>query len=501
MSLLAPPSDRSFSPRIVQVVALTGVACSSFTITVLSAALATIADDLDSDVSTITWVIAAPLLAFAVFTPMAGKMGDLYGHRRMYLIGFAGAAVFSLATALAPTALTLIGFRVLAQAFSASTGPSALAIMMSVFPEERRTHVAGTWSAVLAAAPAVGVAMGGPLIEATSWRVLFLIQGTGMLIAVCLAWFVLPATERRQDHTFDIVGSFLLAIGVGALLIAINRGVPLGWTNPGVVLGLLTAPVFIGWFTWYERRIEHPLVELDALRERNVFLPIVSQIFLNGPYMAGLVLTSLLLAGVFGLGAAAISLMILPRPVAFSFGASIAGWMVGRIGGRPMVVGGTMAIAIGLLLIGVGAIEEELWLVGLGVAIQGAGSGISRPPIIAALTESIGDRDVGVGTGMMNMTGQLGAAAGISILGALVTETSGGERYLAVLGLAAGLEIVAVLMVGAIRFRGPVQTRPTPASPTAPYSAIVDPERGRKTAPAADPEGADGRESETRTAQ
>ncbi|NDH23276.1 MAG: MFS transporter, partial [Actinobacteria bacterium] len=285
MSLLAPPADRRFSPRTVQVVALTGVACSSFTITVLSAALATIADDLDSSVSVITWVIAGPLLAFAVFTPMAGKLGDLYGHRRMYLIGFAGAAVFSLLTSFATSAFMLIAVRVIAQGFAASTGPSALAIMMSVFPEDRRTRVAGTWSAVLAAAPAIGVAVGGPLIEATSWRVLFVIQGSGMAIAVALAWFVLPATGRREDHTFDVVGSFLLAIGIGSLLVAINRGVPLGWDHPWVIVGLITSPVFVLAFLRYEQRIEHPLVELDALRERNVFLPIVSQIFLNGPYM------------------------------------------------------------------------------------------------------------------------------------------------------------------------------------------------------------------------
>ncbi|MEO0492110.1 MAG: MFS transporter, partial [Actinomycetota bacterium] len=360
MSLLAPPNDRRFSPRVVQMVALTGVACSSFTITVLSAALATIAEDLDSSVSVITWVIAGPLLAFAVFTPMAGKLGDLYGHRRMYLIGFAGAAVFSLLTTLATSAFMLIALRIAAQGFAASTGPSALAIMMSVFPEDRRTRVAGTWSAVLAAAPAVGVAVGGPLIEATSWRALFLIQGTGMAIAVVLAWFVLPATERREDHTFDVVGSFLLAIGIGSLLVAINRGVPLGWAHPGVVAGLVASPIFVFAFLRYEQRTDHPLVELDALRERNVFLPIVSQIFLNGPYMAGLVITSLLLADVFDLGAAAISLMILPRPITFSIGASAAGWLVERLGGRPLVVVGTTCIAIGLVLIGLGAVQDEL---------------------------------------------------------------------------------------------------------------------------------------------
>ena len=480
MSLLAPPDDRRFSPRTVQVVALTGVACSSFTITVLSAALATIATDLNSSVSVITWVIAGPLLAFAVFTPMAGKLGDLYGHRRMYLIGFAGAAVFSLLTSFATSAFMLIAVRVIAQGFAASTGPSALAIMMSVFPEDRRTRVAGTWSAVLAAAPAIGVAVGGPLIEATSWRVLFVIQGSGMAVAVALAWFVLPATDRREDHTFDVVGSFLLAIGIGSLLVAINRGVPLGWDHPWVIVGLITSPVFVLAFLRYEQRIEHPLVELNALRERNVFLPIVSQIFLNGPYMAGLVITSLLLADVFNLGAAAISLMILPRPITFSLGASFAGWLVERLGGRPLVVFGTTSIAIGLLMIGFGAAQDELWMVGVGVGIQGAGSGVARPPIIAALTEAIGDRDVGVGTGMLNMTGQLGAAAGISILSALVDDGSSADRFLAVLAIAAAIEIIAVAMVGAIRFRGPITTRTTPASPTAPYSAVVDLDRGRE---------------------
>lgn len=480
MSLSAPPSDRAFSARTVQVVALTGVACSSFTITVLSAALATIADDLDSSVSTVTWVIAAPLLAFAVFTPMAGKLGDLHGHRRMYLIGFSGAAVFSLLTALSTSAFMLIGLRVLAQAFSASTGPSALAIMLSVFPEERRTHVAGTWSAVLAASPAIGVALGGPLIEATSWRVLFVIQGSGMMVAVALAWFVLPTTERRRDHAFDVAGSLLLAVGMGAALISINRAAAVGWTHPFVLAGLIASPLFTAAFVAYERRIEHPLVDLDAMRSRNVFLPITIQIFLNGPYMAGLVLTSLVLAGVFDLGPAAISLLILPRPFSFSLGAALSGWVSGRLGGRPVVVVGTAMIAVGLFLIGAGVEGDALWMVATGVGIQGFGSGVARPPIIAALTEAIGDRDVGVGTGMMNMTGQLGAAAGISILGSLVSADSGATEYFGVLSLGAAIALIAVAMGSAIRFHGPVQTRPTPASPTAPYSAVVDPERGRR---------------------
>jgi len=470
---LDAPTERTYSARVVQFVALIGVASSSFTITVLSAALADIADDLNSSVSVVTWVIAAPLLAFAVFTPMAGKLGDLHGHRQMYLVGFAGAAVMSFVTASAWSAGTLIAARVVAQAFSASTGPSALAIIMSVFPESRRTHVAGTWSAVLAASPAVGVVIGGPLIELTSWRLLFVIQGIGMVVAVAFAWRVLPSTERRTDHTFDLRGGIFLALGIGSLLIAINRATQLGWSHPVVVAGLLMAPIWTALFGWWERRIDHPLVDLDSLRQRNVALPLLSQIFLNGPYMAGLVLTSLMLSSVFSLETAAISLMILPRPLSFSVGAAMAGSLVERIGGRIIVMTGTAAVAAGLALVGIGASEHRLLLVGIGVGIAGAGSGIARPPIIAALTDAVGEHALGVGTGMLNMTSQIGAAAGISILSALVTAESSADRYLTVFVITATIGLCAVAASGSIGFPDVVRAPRAAASPVSPYSAVI----------------------------
>jgi EmrB/QacA subfamily drug resistance transporter len=459
---------------VIQIVALMGVASSSFTITVLSAALPDIADDLGSSTSTITWVISGPLLAFAVFTPMAGKLGDIYGHRRMYLLGFTGAAIMSLVTASAPSATFLIGARIIAQAFASSTGPSALALMMKAFPDDQRTSVAGVWSATLAASPALGVIIGGPLIDATSWRALFLIQGAGMAVAVLVAIWVLPGTERRNDLTFDLYGGLFLAVGIAAVLIPLNRAPSLGWGHPVVFLGLLLAPIFLTLFVWWERRTPHPLIELSVIRERNVSLPLVSQIFLNGPYMAGLVLTSLMLGAVFDYSTTEISLLILPRPLMFAIGAWLAGTLVERFGGRLIVSGGCLFISVGLGLVGVGAVNGRVSFVIAGVALAGAGSGIARPPIIAALTDAVGDRDLGVGTGMLNMTGQIGAAAGISLLSALVTETSSPERFLMVFTIAAAVAVIAVATAGAIRFSTTVSTpKPTP-SPTTPYSATVD---------------------------
>lgn len=472
MSFLDPPA-RQFSPRVIQIVALIGVAASSFTITVLSAALPDIADDLDSSTSTITWVIAGPLLAFAVFTPMAGKLGDLYGHRRMYLVGFAAAAIMSFVTAASPNAGFLIGARIVTQAFSSSTGPSALAIMMKAFPDDQRTSVAGVWSAVLAASPAVGVVIGGPLIDATSWRTLFIVQGVGMVVAVVVSSRVLPESERRDDLTFDLLGGVFLAIGIAAVLIPLNRAGALGWDHPVIWGGLLLAPVAFALFVWWERHTPHPLIDLPVLAGRNVSLPLVSQLFLNGPYMAGLVITSLMLGAdsTFAYTTTAISLLILPRPIMFALGAWGADRLVTRLGGRPVVILGCVGISLGLGLIGLGALQGWLIAVILGVGIAGAGSGIARPPIIAALTEAVGERDMGVGTGMLNMTGQIGAAAGISLLSALVTDDSTPERFLLVFVIAAIVAVLAIVTAGAIRFPDAVP-RPTP-SPTAPYSATI----------------------------
>jgi len=465
-------SARTYSPKTVQRVALIGVASSSFTITVLSAALADIAEDLGSTVAVVTWVIAAPLLAFAVFTPMAGKLGDIYGHRRMYLIGFTGAAVMSFATSAAWSAGSLIAARVIAQAFSASTGPSALAIIMSVYPEDRRTHIAGTWSAVLAASPAVGVVAGGPLIDLTSWRILFMIQGTGMLVAVALASRVLPVTRDRREHTFDWTGGFLLAIGCGSLLIAINRAADIGWDHPFVIGGLVLSPIVLGLFATYEQRIETPLVSLEVLRHSTIWRAMTSQIFINGPYMAALVLTSVMLASVFDFTTSQISLMILPRPISFAVAAARAGWVVERIGGRATVIIGTLGIALGLSAVGLGAYKHSTALVLIGVGLAGAGNGVCRPPIIAAMTQTMDDADLGVGTGLFNMFGQLGAAAGISILASLVTVDGTPGEFAAVLLLGAALSLIAATIAGSIHYVEITTTRSTP-SPTAPYSAVV----------------------------
>ena len=304
-----------------------------------------------------------------------------------------------------------------------------------------------------------------------------------MAVAVVAASRVLPDSERRDDLTFDLWGGLFLAAGIAAILIPLNRANALGWSHPIVAGGLVAAPLLLAAFVLWERRTDHPLIELSVLRERNVALPLLSQIFLNGPYMAGLVITSLMLGATstFAYSTTAISLLILPRPIMFAIGAWMAGWLTDRFGGRPVVMLGCTGISAGLLAIGLGAVAGNVGFVIAGVGVAGAGSGIARPPIIAALTDAVGDRDLGVGTGMLNMAGQIGAAAGISLLSALVADDSTPERFRLVFVIGAAVSTLAIGVAGAIRFTAAGPTpKPTP-SPTAPYSATVAVREDRPT--------------------
>src|SRR5205085_4566806 len=160
-------------PWIVLATALFGLFSVGFTITILSNSIPQIARDLHSDESTLTWVVTAPLLAFAVFGPAAGKLADLRGQRRVYLYSLGGVCVFAGLTAIAPNAATLIACRSLGAAVGAAEGPASLAIINRTFSSNQRSQAMGWWSMVGAGAPVVGVVAGGPVVQTFGWRWIF----------------------------------------------------------------------------------------------------------------------------------------------------------------------------------------------------------------------------------------------------------------------------------------------------------------------------------------
>ena len=414
--LVARVERSSRYPWLVLGTVLAGLFSVGFTITILAVSLSTIAADVHSTKTTLTWAITGPLLAFGIVGPAFGKAGDLFGHKRVYLIGMTAAAVFAVGIALSWNAGSLITFRVLSSASGAAAGPASMALIYSVFPRDRRVQAMGYWSMVGAGAPVLGVIAGGPIVEALSWRIIFLVQAPLALFCVLLGAVLLPETERHRRVPFDVVGSVLLAIGVTSALFSLNRGPALGWSSTVVVGGFLISPVALVAFAWWEQRCPAPLLRLDYLKRRNVAAPIATQFFTNFAYMGGFIITPFLLDEVFGYGETRIGLLSISRPLAFAIVAPLAGYVAIRVGERTTGVFGAVAVALSMVALAqlhVGS--SDLWVIGA-LALSGIGLGSSSPSMAATLANAVDEADLGVAGAAQQMMTQIGVVAGIQLM-------------------------------------------------------------------------------------
>jgi EmrB/QacA subfamily drug resistance transporter len=408
--------ERGWYPWLVLITTLFGLLSVTFTITILAVSIPDIAEQLDSSTSALTWVITGPILAFAVIGPAVGKLGDRSGHRRVYLWGIGGSAVFALLSALAWSAPSLILFRILGAAIGAATGPASMALINTTFPPEKRAQVMGYWTLVMAGGPVLGVVIGGPIVEHFSWRVIFLAQAPVAMIGFVVAWLLLPDTERVERPPFDLLGTIVLITGVGAILLGLNQGPELGWTHVLVVGGFVVGPLLLAAFVVVERRAADPLLPLEYLKRRNVALPLCVEFTNNFAYMGGFILTPLLLEGVMGYGESKSGLLSIARPLAFSICGPLAGYLTVRVGERRAATFGTLAIVtsmVGLSMIEPG--RSDLLIVAA-LACSGIGAGATFPAMAATIANTVDDRDLGVIGASQQMVAQLGAAAGTQIM-------------------------------------------------------------------------------------
>jgi len=451
MALRARLQNRPDYQRLLLLALLFGTAAGSYPVTVLSASLPRIADDLGTTDDVISWVVAAPMLAFAVVIPIIGKVGDLYGHRRTYLVSLSLGSVLAFSTALAWDTASLIALRTLAQTAKAASGPSAMAMILVSYPRSERTRALGIWAAVVSLSPAVGVVSGGPLIEWMGWRILFILHGAAVFVAMVAAALVAPETPRRTGLRFDISGAATLGIGVGGLLLAINRGISWGFDHPAVITAAVLAPVGLGLFFRIEKRSDAPLLSPALMREPAFVRPITAQAMLQVGYVGALVMAPFLLERRWGFGPTVIGLLMLPRPLSFAFCARLGGAHDPRHGARRVTVTGMLVFSAAMLLAGIGAQQRWLPVFLLGAMLAGAGSGYIRPTVANTATNAAGDDDLGIVGGSMNMLQQIGAAIGITVLTALMADSVDGTRFLLLHLAAAATGLVAACLAIGIR--------------------------------------------------
>jgi len=395
--------------------ALAGMFSTTFPITILAVSLAPIAEEFGTSETTIAWVISAPMLLSAVALPLVGKLGDLRGHRRIFLLGFAGSTLVAVLTAFAWDAASLIGFRTLAAILGGATQPTAMALIFAVYPPHERVRAMGWWSMTTAAAPALGLIAGGPLVDLLGWRVVFLFQAVLSALALALATVVLRETPRRAV-AFDVGGALTLALGVGSLMFALGSVRQLGLDSPWIPTSLGIGAIALFAFVRIERRVREPLLPLEFFRTRHFSATLLTNGFANAAYMGAFVIAPLFLVQIFGYSTTVVAFIMLIRTASLTLSSPVGGHLGERLGERHASLLGCLLMTASLGLIAWSAAAAEIGAFAIGLVGQGIGHGLSQPSITAAISRSVDESDLGIAAAANRLLGQGGAAFGITAL-------------------------------------------------------------------------------------
>ncbi|WP_051684018.1 MFS transporter [Blastococcus sp. URHD0036] len=441
----AAPGDVRRRTGLVTAALLIGLFTTTFPATILTIAVQPIAEDLHSLPSTVVWVTTAPLLAAAVTTPLLGRLGDLFGHRRLYVTGIAVALVFAMGSALAWSAPVLIATRTITQVGAAATFPAAIALLFRVLPPGDRVRGTSWVGATASTATVVGVVVGGPLIDLVGWRVIFYAQAGLCLAALVFALSVLPADPPdRKRAVLDVPGAALLAVATFALTFGVNRLAVWGWSP--VPIACLAIVPFATWaLVVAERRAAAPLLPVRVLSSHNVRVIAGGSLLLGAGYMGNFVITPLFMQSVLGLTAAATSLLSVPRAACSALGSFTAHRASSRFGLRRMILGAITVLTLVLATMAVGALTVSVVLIAVMLPFSGLAFGQLNTGLLAAQGAAVDERDVGLATSLQQTGFQVGGVIGVGLFTALAGDATTEGPFALVFLLTASCVLLASL--------------------------------------------------------
>lgn len=431
-------SSASLRPVRYLAAALTGVFVTSFPAVILVASLPQIAADLGAEERDMSWVITAPILISSVLLPLLGRLGDTYGHRRLFLIGLTVSGTASALCAVAWDVPSLVALRTLSQSAGMSTHPAAIALLMAAYRGEARNKSLGYWAFVGGGSPAIGLAFGGPMVAFAGWRAIFVVQACAAVVGVLFARFGLEETERRPVRSLDLAGGLALMSAVGALLLVLDRGRHWGWTSGAIATCAVTSVVSGVVFGLIERRSRNPMLPLAHLRNPGFRAPMVVESLVQASNMGVFFLVPFILHGQFDQDAAGIAAWMLPLPIGMTAFSPVGGRLTWAIGCRATSLIGSSTLCASIVLLGLATRERSMTILFVAFVIQGAANGLLRPANAASLSQVLDDGAMGVGMATLRMISQVGTALGITIAVATSEPDGSGGAITAalVLGIA-----------------------------------------------------------------
>jgi EmrB/QacA subfamily drug resistance transporter len=397
-------------------------------VAIVNVALPSIQTDLGITRDQLQWIVTAYSLAFGGFLLLGGRAADLFGRRRVFMVGMALFTLGSLACALADSGTALIIFRALQGFGGAIVSPATLAIISAAFRHggAERNKAFGIWGGVAGSGAAAGVLLGGVLVQYLSWEWIFLVNvPVGIGIIVLARWLISESRVEGGDRRVDPLAAVLVTAGLVSFVYAMSEAPDAGWLSRQTLLFTAAAIVLIAVFFVMERRHESPLVPFFIFRLRPVTVANAVGALLGGALFGGFFLLTLYMQQVLGYSALEAGLAFLATAGTTIPAAAISQALVTRIGVKPVMTTGLVLLAFAYLWYTQLPVDGTFWT-HLFVPYLASGFGLAFvfiPLSLSALTV-VEDRISGISSGLLNTSQQIGGALGVAIMATIATTHS-----------------------------------------------------------------------------
>ena len=410
------------SAKLILLAVAVGTFMAALDSSVVNIALPSISSHFKAPLYIIEWVVMSYLLVISSLLLTYGRLGDMYGHKRIYITGFIIFTIGSLLCGIAPTIAVLIAFRAV-QALGAgmimSMGP---AIVTDITPANKRGKALGITAVAVSVALTTGPVLGGFLTSHFGWQSIFYINIPIGIIGTLWAYKIIPAQSRYEAQNFDVAGAITVFLALMSLLVPLSYTEKYGWGNSYIIASLICGVLLLLLFVYIERKIESPMMDLGLFRSRLFTMSNVSALI---NYMAQFSVTLLMpfyLMQLKGLPPSKAGLMLIPLPITTMIVAPISGALSDRFDSRYISSAGMGLISVGILLLSRLSFDSPTAYIILALGITGLGSGLFQTPNNSAIMGSVPVNRRGIASSMLATMRNMGMVLGVAVSGALFSS-------------------------------------------------------------------------------
>ncbi len=412
-------------PWLVLATVMVGTLLIGLDRTVVNLAVPKVIGDFGITVSSAAWIATAYIIANAVFVPVFGKLGDMFGNRAIYLWSFVGFIVVSVFAGLAWNFGSLVLFRAIQGLVGAAVYPTAMSLIAKSFSDpKKRAQALGIWSSSFAVSAIIGPLVGGYLIDHFSWRMIFYINLPIGLAGLAMTLSFLPHDAPVERGRFDWLGSILLAGAITSMVLVLDQGQTWGWTSIASLL-CYSGTVVFGYLTyWWETRHTHPIIDFK-LFQNPVIVSVLAVSFISfGGMMGAMFLLPVFTQTFLGYDAIKTGLLFVPMGLSLPIFAPLGARLAQSIHPRYTVSVGMFVAALSFYLLHWLDPAMTYWNFVIPLILFGAGLGLGMAPLTNASTTAVPLHEVGMSSGLLNLARNIGGAFGIAIFGTILANAT-----------------------------------------------------------------------------